>query len=375
MFEPLETRALLNATLDGAGVLTVNGSRGNDIIILSQLGPNLVVSIQPENFKQPFAAASVTSIVVNCDDGNDLLNIDQSITKMASVLGGEGNDTLTGGGGNDLLNGQGGDDLLDGGLGGDGMIGETGNDTVDYRARTADLVISLQHLAPLANDGEAGEHDDIDITIDTVLGGSGNDDISSELTDNVRVFYGHAGNDTLRGSAGPDHLHGGPGDDSLLGSAGDDTMIGAAGKDVFRGGEGIDTVSYYYATTRVIVDIDGNSDDGTPNEQDNVHTDCENLIGGRGNDRLVGNTQSSAANRIEGGPGNDSIEGRNGHDLLIGGTGNDTLNGGNGNDTLRGGPGIDRLIGGGSLADVAFVTGVIGPDDLVEEDVEIVQVE
>jgi Ca2+-binding RTX toxin-like protein len=365
MFESLEFRSMLNATLDGAGVLSVSGSTSSDIIAVSAAGANIVVTIQPENFNQSFAAASINRIVINGDSGNDLVRIDQAVTANATINGGDGNDTLTGGGGSDLLNGGAGNDQLDGGLNADGLYGESGFDVADYRSRTANLNISLQFAAPQNNDGEAGELDNVDITVDIVLAGSGNDFISCETTVDGRAFFGNAGNDTLRGAGGPDRLNGGPGNDQMLGGAGDDVMVGGPGRDNFRGQAGNDTASYYYSVLRVVVDIDGSADDGSFREQDNVQTDTENIIGGLGNDHLVGHTASSTANVISGGPGSDIIHGGNGHDLLLGGLGNDTMFGGNHNDTIRGGAGADQLHGGRG-SDRIF--GELGNDTLFAKD-------
>lgn len=55
----------------------------------------------------------------------------------------------------------------------------------------------------------------------------------------------------------------------------------------------------------------------------------ENVIGGSGNDKIIGNV---SANRLAGGQGNDSLDGGLGDDTLIGGAGADTLNGGTGYD-------------------------------------------
>lgn len=90
-------------------------------------------------------------------------------------------------------------------------------------------------------------------------------------------------------------------------------------------------------------------------------TDQRSLIeaatGGKGNDRLIGN---STDNLLTGGAGNDSLTGREGSDYLWGGDGNDNLSGdegdqsksgsdalygGTGNDTLSGGEGDDYLFG------------------------------
>ncbi|MEM9222991.1 MAG: M10 family metallopeptidase [Pseudomonadota bacterium] len=79
----------------------------------------------------------------------------------------------------------------------------------------------------------------------------------------------------------------------------------------------------------------------------------ENAIGGRGDDKIVGNV---TANKLYGQAGDDWIFGSRGSDYLGGGSGNDTLLGGDsadvifgsyGNDSLRGNDHGDRLFGEG----------------------------
>ncbi len=73
------------------------------------------------------------------------------------------------------------------------------------------------------------------------------------------------------------------------------------------------------------------------------------MLGGQGNDTLVGGSE------------NDSLDGGNGKDSLSGGAGTDTLSGGNGNDTLSGGTGSDTLHGGNGKD---ILTGEDGNDTL-----------
>ncbi|NJL36572.1 MAG: hypothetical protein HC840_09000 [Leptolyngbyaceae cyanobacterium RM2_2_4] len=69
----------------------------------------------------------------------------------------------------------------------------------------------------------------------------------------------------------------------------------------------------------------------------------DDLIGGRGRDRLVG---LGGEDDLFGRAGNDILVGGDGEDDLFGGSGNDVLAGGRGEDDLIGGAGRDRLIGG-----------------------------
>src|SRR5205814_8290756 len=114
------------------------------------------------------------------------------------------------------------------GAGADLMKGGAGNDTADYHTRAVPLVIGI---GTLADDGEAGEHDNVYLDIENVFGGSGNDFIRGSAADNYLVgnggtdsILGGYGNDTLEGDAGLDTLNGENGTDEAIASAGD-TLI------------------------------------------------------------------------------------------------------------------------------------------------------
>jgi Ca2+-binding RTX toxin-like protein len=78
---------------------------------------------------------------------------------------------------------------------------------------------------------------------------------------------------------------------------------------------------------------DGHST-STANVQFTIDGPAQTLIGGAGDDLLVGST------------GNDRIIGNNGADVLAGGDGNDWMSGGRGRDVLHGGHGADTMLGG-----------------------------
>lgn len=182
--------------------------------------------------------------------GNDTLD---GASGNDALYGGDGDDALTGRdgddqifgeGGNDILNGDfgdsgpGGNDHLDGGAGddqfeqyvgfgypaslegSDSYVGGPGNDSFSYFHRASPVSISLDGVA---NDGMAGEADNVHPDIETV-GGS-------------------AGNDVIIGTPGPDHLWGGDGDDLIQGMGGDDRLSGDDGNDAVDGGPGNDELT------------------------------------------------------------------------------------------------------------------------------------
>lgn len=275
--------------------------------------------------------------------GNDTVLGANSLIPLY-LYGGDGNDVLLGSNfadvidgeaGNDDMRGNFGDDLLIGGPGSDIYTGGTGNDTADYRAKTAAVTVTIGN--GVADDGEAGELDDVQADVEVVLGGKGND-----------ILIGSAANETLEGGIGNDVLDGGLGGDVLI------------------GGPGNDTVDYSSRTGDLIVTIgNGSSDDGEsglPGEQDNVNATVENVTGGSGNDTLIGGT---GANVLRGGPGNDTLQGDAGNDKLYGDAGDDTLQGDAGNDKLYGADGSDVLDGG---ADLDSYTAGAGNDFLYNDD-------
>ena len=91
------------------------------------------------------------------------------------------------------------------------------------------------------------------------------------------------------------------------------------------------------------------------------------IIGGAGNDRLIGSdTPSPLGDHLEGGLGDDTLIGLSGDDDLFGNEGNDILQGGNGNDILTGGDGddtldlgtgLDEVDGGGGVNQLNFTGG------------------
>ena len=196
-----------------------------------------------------------------------------------------------------------------------------------------------------------------------VFAGDRADTVTASVAINVD---GGRGDDELVGSPFADALHGGEGHDVVRGRGGDDALRDgrmprllppdqddgrvfpplpepparvAAERDVFDGGAGTDTLSYEDRRRGVKADLartDRHA--GAPGERDSLRR-LENLVGGNGDDRLLGD---DAANTLWGGIGGD---------LLVGRAGDDQLEGQEGSNRARGGAG-DDIIGGGLNADV-----------------------
>jgi Ca2+-binding RTX toxin-like protein len=164
---------------------------------------------------------------------------------------------------------------------------------------------------------------------------------------------------------------------SLRGGEGNDTLVGGARGDIFQGGNGYDRADYSHRSNNLNISLDDLTNDGALNEKDNVKSDIELIMTGRGSDLIRGNDFD---NFIYPGAGNDTVYGMGGHDLIgldstsaverktvYGGEGNDSISmsgqgqasvfGENGNDTINGGSGADVLDGGAGFDQISGNSG------------------
>lgn len=150
-----------------------------------------------------------------------------------------------------------------------------------------------------------------------------------------------------------------------ISNAGNDFLIGSLseGKDTYDGGIGLDTLAFETARDGLTIDLMAGEAHGAEIGFDRLIS-IEDIIGGNGADKLVGN---NASNRIEGGRGFDRLQGNGGDDILTGGRGADTLIGGQGDDIISGGDGRDTILAG---AGADAIDGGNGHDTLSFEGVD-----
>jgi Ca2+-binding RTX toxin-like protein len=183
-------------------------------------------------------------------DGNNNLSGGEGSDSLSGgagadgLSGGEGGDSVYPDNGNDTIDAGGGDDYIIGGPAGDGsdsFMGGTGVDYLDegysgFPPRTQDMSIDLDNVA---DDGIAGEGDNVRADIEQINTGLGNDTINiatvaanALAADNTVTSGG--GNDTVKTGGGEDVVYGGTGNDDITGGAGEDSAFGEDGADVFR---------------------------------------------------------------------------------------------------------------------------------------------
>lgn len=266
------------------------------------------------------------------NDGNDVL---YGLGGTDMLFGFAGDDQLQGGDNADLLQGGDDNDAIDGGSGSDQIEGSAGTDITIYAGRTAPVNVALDGSA---NDGEAGENDNVFADVENVHGGAGNDTITGSSADNQLYGYlgddtisggdgsdvvrGNDDNDTVNGGAGNDQVHGDEGSDTVNGGDDTDELYGGSGADVLSGDAGMDYANYASRSQPMALSIDGNANDGEAGEGDNIVASTEGIQGGIADDVIVG---SSAGNYLAGNAGDDQIVGNGGEDMLIGSNGEDEL--------------------------------------------------
>ncbi|MEQ4724212.1 hypothetical protein [Nonomuraea sp. B19D2] len=104
----------------------------------------------------------------------------------------------------------------------------------------------------------------------------------------------------------------------IEGGAGRDIYFGASARTgtnvTFNGGDDVDTADFGFSTSGVLVDMDGQADDGRLNvDHDNIGTTVENLLGSDFDDSLRGNSNK---NWIVGREGADALRGGNNDDEI-----------------------------------------------------------
>jgi Ca2+-binding RTX toxin-like protein len=180
--------------------IAIDGTSGNDAIIITQSGTTLTAKIN--GVSKSFSTSGKTKLVVRGHAGDDIINVASSVTLAGYLYGGAGKDKLHGGGRDEIFGGA-------------------DTDAVDFSDQTGALVISLDDLGNDAVGGNENVHSDVEI----VLGGSGNDKLFGNALSNALI--GNGGADELHGGGDRDVLIGGSGKDILLGDAGDDLLIGS----------------------------------------------------------------------------------------------------------------------------------------------------
>jgi Ca2+-binding RTX toxin-like protein len=192
-----------NTLSGGSGNDSLDGGTGADILNGGAGTADVVTYVS--------RSADVTVDIDGAADDGETGENDNVQTDVETLTGGSGIDTLTGSSAANTLNGGGGNDTLDGATGADVLNGGGGtDDTATYASRSATVTVDIDGAA---DDGEAGENDNVASDVEDVTGGLGADSLTGDSNSNT--LTGGAGNDTIDGSEGVDTLLAGSGADAV----------------------------------------------------------------------------------------------------------------------------------------------------------------
>lgn len=226
-----------NHTADGTGKGsdTFNGGVGIDTADYSGRNTPLTITVAAIG---PDGAAGEGDTITNAERvlGGSAADAIAGGPDASTIAGGAGGDTLRGGAAADVLFGGtesdatgSGDDTLDGGGGPDVLRGGDGVDAVSYATRGVPVAVSLDDVA---NDGQAGEGDNVRGDVEAIVGGAAGDTLT-----------GSTGGNAIDGGGGGDTITGGDATDAILGGEGDDVIQARDGAaDAIECGSGADTV-------------------------------------------------------------------------------------------------------------------------------------
>ena len=323
-----DTYIFVPATVAEADQVTENPNEGIDTLSFAFLNTDVVVDLGLTSTQTVHLNRSVTlnsaAVIENIFGG----------TGADTLVGNSLGNTLIGGAGNDRLAGGPGNDLLLGGANNDTYVfvpasgpeadrvtenSNEGTDTLSFALLTTDVLLNLGSSFPQSVHTDRTLKLNSSAVFENVIGGTGAD-----------TLFGNSLDNTLTGGAGNDRLIGGGGNDLLFGEADNDTYIfvptavAEADQVTENPNEGIDTLSFAFLTSDVVVDL-GLTSTQTVHLNRSVTLNSaaviENIFGGTGADTLLGN---SLNNTLAGGAGDDRLVGGPGNDLLLGGANNDS---------------------------------------------------
>lgn len=245
--------------------------------------------------------------------------------------GGKMGDRAFGGGSPDYLFGHGGHDELHGDAGNDIVHGYDGNDVLDGGG-DMDKVFFTELCCAYSYDANGVT---VDLGKGTAVAADGKDEVGG-----FEYVYGSQGDDRILGSPRGETIEALGGSDVIDGRGGvdvlfPDSMFGGdeRANDTVRGGKGSDAIRYI-TYEKVKINLSKGTGTGTGLGTDELGG-IEDIIGGWGNDVLIGNARD---NYILG----DAV-GNSGRDYLDGRAGNDELDGGPApNDTCVNGETVTR---------------------------------
>lgn len=334
---------------NGIDTAEVNGGNGAETFTVTANGSRVRFDrVDPA----PFALdiGTTENLVLNMNGGDDIFSAAGNLSPLIQITvdGGAGNDTIGGSNGADVLLGGDGNDRIDGNQGNDVAFLGAGNDlfiwdpgdgsdVVEGQADYDALVFNganINETMVISANGDRAQFtrdigninmdlNDVEAVIVRALGGAdtiivGNlagTDVSEVSIDLAAAGGGGDGqtdNVVVDGTNGNDAIQ-------IAGSGADYTVSGASA-----------FVSVLSSEAQDQLTVNGlGGDDFISAASLSATVNLSQVDGGAGNDTIIGN---SSANTLIGGEGNDYLIGQGGNDTLIDGSGLNTLQGGSDDD-------------------------------------------
>ena len=223
----------------GDGFDRVEGGEGYDRIVAT--GPGFTIGLISVTGIEEISSGGFAGVSVVGDASNNSFDFSGvTMTGIAAIDGGSGNDVIIGSAGNDVILLGVGNDTLSGGGGDDVFIARNANgrDAIDGgegydkvvagAAGTRIQLASFSTIEEISAGGFAGV---------TITGTGANEilDFSGLVLDRIEAINGASGADTITGSAGADRIMGGSGADVLTGGDGADVFIWLTRTESLRG--------------------------------------------------------------------------------------------------------------------------------------------
>jgi Ca2+-binding RTX toxin-like protein len=347
------------------GGLTVNGQGqfpdGRDLLNLQDSGTSAsqdyaIGAASVQRAGVAISYAGLESLLLHAGAFQDKVSVTATPPHMQLVIdSGKGADTFNVGNPSHLLDDIHGPVTMNGGADADYLL-------VDDQGTTSGKSYTLKLTAGLSSVSRATVGEISYVQVDNVVIETGDHDDMFTVVGNVTpempavALKAGGGSDRLKGpdAASVWNLLGSNAGklngrlsffsvENLEGGKHSDSFVFANGANIagfLDGGDGSDTLDYSAYTSTVTVDLAAGTASGVATLK---LGSVENVTGGGGNDRLLGDAND---NVLSGGGGDDVLVGGDGQDILYGDVGRDLLIGGKGKDKLYGGADEDILIGG-----------------------------
>ncbi|MDD5160514.1 MAG: cadherin-like domain-containing protein [Sulfuricurvum sp.] len=313
-----------NSLNGGTGADTMMGGAGNDTYYVDNIDDKVIETTTATSGIDAGGSDQVIS-TVSWTLGDYVETLRLNTTNAVNATGNSLNNVIYAGAGNNVMDGGAGTDTLSYYYATAGVEANLSLTTAQLTGGSgSDTILNFENLyGSTYADTLVG--DSVNNTLngnlgaDTMMGATGDDIYIVDNIDDIVIENANEGVDIVRSSVsytlganienlflfGSDNING-------AGNTLNNAIYAGGGNNVMDGGAGTDTLSYYYATDGVSVNLSLTTAQATGGSGSDTILNIENLTGSNYNDTLIGNSV------------NNTLNGGAGADTMMGGAGNDT---------------------------------------------------